>query len=126
MNLMPITFVNYKVCVRTQSYFRHARNFKTAFAKNVSYFVFNTCHRNSAVLQLKSSPDGKVWMNDGQEVEIAPKELITLVPNYFSKYSALEYKSKINCHPAILKIWFQMTRPPAKSCFGVKIEKYFP
>lgn len=117
---MSVTFINYKFSVKTHSYFGRSRNFKASFAKNVSYFVFNTCRQNAAVLQLKSSPDGIVWMNDGQEVEIAPKELITLVPNYFSKYSALEYKSKIKSRPAVLQIWFQMTRPSAKNCYEVK------
>lgn len=65
------------------------------------------------------SPNRKIWTMDGTEIEVGPRELVTLVPNYFSKYITLEYRSQKHCHPAKLDIWFQMTRPPARRCFGV-------
>jgi len=116
---MAITFVNYKVTVVTRDYYKKTQTRRVSFGKNISYFVYNRCYHNAAVVRMLISPDRKVWMEDGLEIEVGPRELVTLAPNYFSKYMALEYKSKRHCHQAELDIWFQMTRPPAKQCYGV-------
>lgn len=116
---MAITFVNIKKDVITSNVFKKLKVFKVAFAKEYSYFVYNQCQRNSAIVRLLISPDGKTWMADGLEIEIRPQQLVTIVPNYYSAFSVLEYRSREHCHAAELSIWFQMTRPPAKQCFGV-------
>jgi hypothetical protein len=108
------TFVNIKKTVRTTNHFKKIKAFKVGFAQNYSYFVFNHCHHNSAIVRILISPDGEVFMPDGLEIEIGPQELITLVPNYFSRFSTLEYKSAQTGHPALLTVWFQMTRPSRK------------
>ncbi|GEM_PF-4184389 len=116
---MAVTFVNFKQVVVTSDLYRKTRTRRVSFGQNISYFVYNRCHHNSAVVRLLVSPNRKLSMDDGLEIEVRPRELITLVPNYFSKYMALEYKSKRNCYPTVLDIWFQMTRPPARRCYGV-------
>jgi len=116
---MAVTFVNFKQTITTSKNFCMAKIRRVSFAENISYYVFNKCFCNQAVVQVLISPDRKVWTNDGLEIEVKPRELIILVPNYFSKYSTVAYKSAKPCHPAKLDIWFQMIRPPARKCFGV-------
>jgi len=117
---LAITFVNFKQMVITSDDFQKAPTRRVSFAlNNISYFIYNESETNSAVVQMLISPDRKSWMDDGLEVEVQPKQLINLVPNYFSKYSSVQYKSKINNFPVKLDIWFQMLRPPAKQCYGV-------
>ena len=116
---MAITFVNFKKDVTTSNKFKKIKAFKVAFAKEYSYFVYNHCRHNSAIVRLLISPDGKTWMPDGLEIEVRPKQMLTLVPNYYSAFSTLEYRPWKRCRAAKLSIWFQMTRPPAKQCFGV-------
>ncbi len=116
---MAVTFVNFKTTVTTADYYKKIKTYRVSFAQNISYFVYNRSYTDSAVVRVMVSPDGKVWMADGMEIEVRPRELMILVPNYFSKYSTLEYKAKKRCHPVKMDIWFQMTRPPAKECFGV-------
>lgn len=103
----------------TADNYNRIKTYRVSFAGNISYFVFNHSFTNAVLIRILISPDGKIWMNDGLEIEVSPRELITLVPNYFGKYATLEYKSKSRCREARLDIWFQMTRPPAKQCFGV-------
>lgn len=116
---MAVTFVNIKKCVQTANYFRRIKAFKTAFGENISYFVHNKSYRHAAIVQIQISPDGKVFMEDGLEILVPPRQLMTLVPNYFSKYSTLQYKSETLSESVPLSIWFQMTRPHASECFGV-------
>lgn len=117
--IMAVTFVNYKATVVTGNAGKRLKTRKVAFAANVSYFVYNQSFINPALVRIMVSPDGKVRMADGVEVEVGPRELTVLAPNYFSKYLTLEYKSGHPNRPAKLSIWFQMTRPPAKKCYGV-------
>ncbi|MDT3698265.1 MAG: DUF6385 domain-containing protein [Thermincola sp.] len=116
---MSLTFVNFKQTVTTATTFRKTKIRRVSFAGDISYFIFNKCFCYKAIVQLLTSPDRKVWMNDGLEIEVKPRELIILVPNYFSKYLTVAYKSAKPCHSTELDIWFQMTRPPARKCFGV-------
>lgn len=116
---MAVTFVNYKEIVITGNGGKRLKTRKVAFAANVSYFVYNQSFINPALVRIMVSPDGRVWMADGLKVEVNPGGLAVLVPNYFSKYLTLEYKSGHNDCPATLSVWFQMTRPPAKKCYGV-------
>lgn len=115
---MTETFVNFKQTVKTAYRYRRIKTYRVSWARNISYFVSNQTS-NPAIVRILISPDGKVWMNDGLEVEVCPKETVTLIPNYFSKYCTLEYKSKNRFHASELTIWFQMTRPPARGCLGV-------
>lgn len=116
---MPLTFVNFKHTVTTRDNFERIKKYRVSFAYNISYFIHNKSSSKTAEVKLMTSPDGKVWMQDGLNVEVPGGQLVTLVPNYFSKYTTLEYRSKNPYSPTTLDIWFQMTRPPAKQCFGV-------
>jgi len=115
---MAVTFVNYKQVVTTAKAYKRIKTYKVAFSLNCSCFVYNQSYTRSAVVRIMISPDKKVWMADGGEVEVDPRELLALTPNYFSKYLRLEYKSKRPDYPAKLTVWFQMTRPPAKKCYS--------
>ncbi|ADG81818.1 DUF6385 domain-containing protein [Thermincola potens] len=122
---MDVTFVNVKLTAFTTNNYKKLRNFKVAFAHTYSFFVFNHSYNNRAVVRLLVSPDGTVFLPDGLEIDVPPRSLITLVPNYFSKYATVGYKSKSADHPAKLTVWFQMTRPPAWKCRSVGNLPYY-
>lgn len=113
------TFVNFKQTVITANFYLRLKTRRVSWARNISYFVHNKSFTNSAVVRFLVSPDRKVWTVDGIDIVVGPRQLAVLVPNYFSKYCSLEYKSDTADNPAVLDTWFQMTRPPARSCFGV-------
>lgn len=115
---MAETFVNFKQTVITADCYQRVKIRRVSWARNISYFISNQIS-NPALVRILISPDGKAWIDDGVEVEVPPKETVILVPNYISKFCTLEYKSKCSSHPAKLSIWFQMTRPPARGCYGV-------
>lgn len=110
---MAVTFVNIKQTVAATTHYKRLNYFRVAFGKNISYFVFNHSFTNPAIVRILISPDSKIWLADGLEIQVQPRETAVLVPNYFSRYSTLEYRSKGSCHPVKLDIWFQMTRPSA-------------
>lgn len=116
---MAETFVNFKKSVTSGNCYRKIKTYRVSWASNITYWVHNRSKKNSVIVRIISGPDRKSLPVDGADILVEPGEVQALVPNYFSKYSSLQYKSAATGRPAVLDIWFQMTRPPARGCFGV-------
>ncbi|GAB4272817.1 DUF6385 domain-containing protein [Thermincola ferriacetica] len=116
---MSVTFVNFKHKVHTGDTYQRLKKYRTSFASNISFFISNRPNGNTAIARILVSPDGNVWSEDSPETEIQPGSTTLLVPNFWAKYITVAYKSKSPSQPTTLDIWVQLTRPPAKYCFGV-------
>lgn len=116
---MAETFVNFKKTVTSGNCYRKIKTYRVSWARNITYWVHNRSKTNSVIVRIICSPDRKSWQVDGADILVEPGKVELLVPNYFTKYSSLQYKSEVAGWPALLDIWFQMTRPPARDCLGV-------
>ncbi len=79
--------------------------YNTSGLNMVSFFVSNT-GANDVTVELKVSPDGSVFLVDSLK-NIAPGQSAVLVPQVFTEFARVDYKSTNLGQPSIIDIWFQ-------------------
>jgi len=73
-----------------------------------TFLVINHGRRNSALVGLDISPDGRYWLNDGAPaMTVPPQGHAVLVTNYFLHYARVHYRSLVPGRPTRLSIWYQ-------------------
>ena len=86
----------------------------TASADRVTVFVHNT-GSVAVVAYLQNSPDGQVFVDDKQVLNVPPGETAIMTPYFFSKYMRMVMHSPDGPGQAIL--WFQMQSRHYRLCY---------
>ena len=85
--------------------FQYTTTRNTSGLKMASFFISNRGN-NTATVQLEESPDGIVFLAEKPQ-DVASGNQTVLVPQFFTQFARVAYKSTVPDAPTVLDIWFQ-------------------
>lgn len=99
-------FANEVQTVETTNEFQSAATHNVVGFQEVSFFIQNT-GANDAEVQVENSPDGVVFQPEGVPTNVSAGMSVILVPQFFTQFVRVRFRSANPDAPTTLTIWFQ-------------------